>query len=252
MANMQEEIQKEINKFVTGSFRFGKEMCTMPVKKGRLGMINVSNYITSLHCSWVKRSHREDTDNWRSDLRQFTGDKITNLESSNISIFHPVLKNLSESFKIFKKSFISRGKNFFCSTLYGNPCLINNRREKIEVGSTILHKAGTDPDHGLLSGIKISEITTDGSNFINREQLSTLCITDFTAFEYNNIVNSVRDSWCLIKKTQQEEQVNALSIDDFLRKFKKGSKPFRRILDFDRCQKIELKKNQRVKTFFRL
>jgi hypothetical protein len=43
-----------------------------------------------------------------------------------------------------------------------------------------------------------------------------------------------------------------MSIDDFLKKFKKGSKPFRRILDFERSQKIELKKNQRVKTFFRL
>jgi hypothetical protein len=44
------EMQKAINSFVTGNFRFDKNMTTSPVNLGGLGIIDLNIYMQSLHC----------------------------------------------------------------------------------------------------------------------------------------------------------------------------------------------------------
>jgi hypothetical protein len=251
-ADLIEEAQIIMNKFITGKFRFSKELCTSPVNKGGLGMINLNNFITSLQCSWIKRAGQEDIDNWRTDLRSITGDNIYSIEPNNVSYQHPVLKTLAESFFKFKKSYFSTGRNFFKASLIGNPCLVNNKREKQLVGNTLLNNLPVQ--NNALSRITVGDISMDAIVFVSRQELSEICNVEYSAQEYNNIKTAIKDSWYLINKIQKNLPNNDCSdsISDFINKFKKGSKPFRRILDKLQGGNLILSKNQRIKTFFRL
>jgi hypothetical protein len=138
--NKANEIQQIINNFITGSFKFDKNKICLNPALGGLGMINIKNFITSLHCSWLKRTHREVTDNWRRNLVDIAGgnpilldprslDPDTAQDPDPIPV-HPVLYTIAKSFWEFKNSFFAIGRNFFGSHVLGNPRLVNNKLEK--------------------------------------------------------------------------------------------------------------------------
>jgi exonuclease III len=244
--NVLHEIQNTVNKFITGNFRFDKNLITASPNLGGLGMINICDYIKSLHCSWVKKAARSSIDNWRVDLRIISGTDPVNIEPARVPIFHPILKSLSNSFRQFKDSFFKQGKNFLKSNFYGNPCLVNNKREKVPVKDEILHNNRIDGP--FLPEIKIKDLLADNLEFLSMEQVRNVLRYDINLPEYERLKICVTDSLKLIKKFMIGEE--SLEISNFLKRFKKGSKPFRRI--FDNHRNSLLKKNKRTETFFRL
>jgi hypothetical protein len=64
------QLQKEMDSFVSGGLKISKNLISVPVKKGGLGMINIDEFITGLHCSWIKRAHSYTIDNWRLNLKK--------------------------------------------------------------------------------------------------------------------------------------------------------------------------------------
>jgi hypothetical protein len=68
-----QEIERLINSYVLGSFRFDKNAVSCSAASGGLGLINVDNYIISLQSSWIKRAHAAPVDNWRNDIHEISG-----------------------------------------------------------------------------------------------------------------------------------------------------------------------------------
>jgi hypothetical protein len=155
-----------------------------------MGMINISDYIKSLHCSWIKKAAKSGIDNWRVDLRSITGTDPIVLDPVKIPIFHPVLKNLASSFWSFKESFFRQGKNFLKSNFYGNPCLVNNKREKVPVNDAILHNNSIDG--AFLKKIKIKDLLSDENDFLNINQIRTILRYDISAEDYSNLKTCVK------------------------------------------------------------
>jgi hypothetical protein len=248
--------QEIINKFIIGTFRFSNKMCTVPANKGGLNMINVKNFVTSLHCSWIKRACAEDIDNWRSDLNNLTGGNIINLDPVQVPAYNPILKTLSESYSRFKKIFYTTGRNFFKSGLINNDLLILNRRSKIRAGLDLFRGSAANSDEVIrkYAQLTVTDLSADGVEFITLDELIQKTNIIYTARQFNDIKTAIKDSWYLIQKNNAlvEDPVSSISMRDFLFRFKKGSKNFRKILDAGAYKNTPLVRNQRVKTFFRL
>jgi hypothetical protein len=120
--------------------------------------------------------------------------------------------------------------------------LINNKREK----------SLWDPQNffglNVPNEVKVSHFTTDGVNITDINSLANLLGRNISIFEYNAIKTVFVDSWSLVKKFSSDEP--SLSLTEFLSRFKKGLKLFRKIFDRSDADLMEKKQNRRVKTFF--
>jgi hypothetical protein len=239
-------MQLLINDFVTGNLKIDKNRICLAPKEGGIGMINISNYINGLHCSWIKRAQLHRIDNWRADLHAITGGKPIDVNPKNLDKkSHPILHTLAVSWWTFKRKFLSKGKNFFKSTPENNPVLVNNKREKMPWDIRDIVPNGT-----VLNAVRISDCTDNGLQFKTRLEMSNQFGLVLSAAEYNSFKTAVSDSWNLIKKFSTDDE--CIDILEFLSRFKKGSKPFRKILDYYDEILMSGRQNRRINTFFNL
>jgi hypothetical protein len=251
-----QEMQETINKFISGPMRIGLQNVSLNIAKGGLGMINIKEFIISLQCSWVKRAQSSQIDNWRTSLAKISGNNV--LTTTPIGIDkneRPILYNISKSFYQFKECFYKINDNFLASYVMGNPLLINNSREKIKVGNDYILGcfAAPDPDPEQIANLKIHNFFTAEGDFLSRQDTNDILGLNFTVQGYQNIRECILDSNRVLQKVKTVSYDNTtVCIENFVKKFKKGSKTFRRTLETVRIGKIKCKTKSTVKTFFRL
>jgi hypothetical protein len=199
--------------------------------------------------STASRAEISCIDNWRVDLRELTQGKILNLDPAKVPVFHPILKILANSFWKFKQSFYSFGTNFFSSGFFGNPILIHNRRNINNVSDQILHH-GRNCDMDRLKNLRISDFTTNGTTFIGVNEARTKLDIQISDREYDDLRTCIRDSFLKIKKYVNTDA--GTEIGTFVRRFKKGSKPFRKMFEKYSVATNLAKLPRRTKTYFNL
>jgi hypothetical protein len=69
-AEQEKNLQKALNNFCIGKIRTAAKKLYTPLTEGGLGLIKLSEFITSLQCSWVKRITQHWGDNWRYDFKR--------------------------------------------------------------------------------------------------------------------------------------------------------------------------------------
>jgi hypothetical protein len=90
-----------------------KKKIYLPPNAGGLGLIKLSEYITSLQCSWIKRTIQHWGDNWRFDIKnKCYGNTLLANSSTFGNRDHPVLHNICHSFEKFVFAFTKKETNF--------------------------------------------------------------------------------------------------------------------------------------------
>jgi hypothetical protein len=105
--------------------------------------------------------------------------------------------------------------------------------------------AGTD-----INNLIIGDLSPDGVNLFEPDTITRKLGRRLNANEMSSLRTAISDSHTLIKKNFTPE--DGIGLNDFLVRFKKGSKPFRKVLDKMEADKIRGRQNKRVKTFFEL
>jgi hypothetical protein len=100
--------------------------------------------------------------------------------------------------------------------------------------------------------IKILNLLDNNNRCINKNELTTVLGAPVTQHNYDLIQRSINDSLYLAEKNRVSTGAQSLSLDNFITRFKKGSKPFRKVLSVDRESKIKCRSRPCIKTFFRL
>jgi hypothetical protein len=92
------------------------------------------------------------------------------------------------------------GRNFFQSPLFGNPRLINNKRDKIPVDAVTLFENMPDPVKERLRSASVQDFTEDGDNFFSRTDLLANKNINLSQPLYGTIKAIIKDSWQVLKK----------------------------------------------------
>jgi hypothetical protein len=229
-----------------------KDNITELVEKGGLGFVDINEYILSLQCGWVKRSAGSNIDCWRLELNSATGNNPT-LASADLfeKNANPILFNISWSFEKFKKSYFHRNENFMRSDIIGNPLLMLDRRSKRPC--TIVFWQSINVTKETLMRLKICDFFDANTTFKNVRAINNLLNTDLSIANYNSLKNIFTGSYESVSKAKLvTANLDPDSVLIFLRRFKKGSKPIRKVLEQFRYSKKTNLRSNKIKTFFKL
>jgi hypothetical protein len=245
-------MQGLIDNFVCGTMNISKKMINVEPIKGGLGMINISDYITALQCSWIKRGLDSNIDSWRSDLNDITGENIVNiLPTDIIEAEMPINFNISVSFGKFKERFYLTNDNFLTSFIIGNPLIINNKVDKRNIGNEIFLYDQANSDKKRLSKLVVHQFFNGEGEFIDLPAASLLMGIPLSVAQYGRICTAIKDTMTVIKNKKVNTLVPVnLSLTKFLTRFKKGSKKFRNIISLHSNHKIKCTSKRSTRTFF--
>jgi hypothetical protein len=236
-----EETQTIINNFILGKIRAGRGLVCMPPESGGLGFINLREFICSLQCSWIKRAFRSSIDTWRFTLNCITGTDVTAISPDMVDKdTNPKTHGIVESFVKFKAEFFLRNDNFLDSSIIGNPLLIDNIQRPVPVFNTVWTDENGFIRLNFLKDKKISDLLNIDSGIKAIGDMSETLQMNLSQRQYALIENTLKVSMKFVKKNRVETiAAEDPDIKKFLTRFKKGSKPFRKILSYRALKKIK-------------
>jgi hypothetical protein len=231
-------IQEMVDDFVIGGIRVNKSRYYIPTSEGGLGLIHVGTFLMAQKCSWIKRIHSNIIDNWRLHMVLKCPDyDITLLRKIDVDyVDNPILYGIAEAYELFVNCFSRIGTNYKVIPIFNNSLYCRSKS-----------------DSGLL------DINFFGKNFYNeyRTPIRKLRYVDcFVNGIFKDILQfqaegmtfpvstwmKLRSAILLAKKNFAEVETGSdpppdpQSINTFLTRFKKGSKPFRKINDLSTYQ----------------
>jgi hypothetical protein len=266
------EIGTTINNFIKGQLKINKDMFALDINKGGIGFIDLKKFIISLQCSWVKRAYSSTIDNWRLDLNKATQGNVEILTPEMFNKdTNPILHTIASSFVDFKHEFYLQNDNFINSSILGNP-LLKKKQNNGRIGR-VNNAGGPDPDPErhilsdeilkldfwaaagvvnlpMLSRILIGDLINDTGNIKTDPEIQE--ILNLAADKFDNFKKILLDSLRFVRKNKYPSYDRVENVNMFLKRFKKGSKNFRKILNNRKNEKIKCAQNSKVKTFFRL
>jgi hypothetical protein len=101
-----------------------------------------------------------------------------------------------------------------------------------------------------LKNLRISDFTNNGTTFIGVNEARTKLDIQISYREYDDLRTCIRDSFLKIKKYVNTD--TGTDIGTFVRRFKKGSKPFRKMFEKYSVATNLVKLPRRIKTYFNL
>ena len=116
-----ERINRIIEEFVTSNLVISKERIYSPVKQGGLGMVKLTNFLTGLKCTWVRRCCNNINDAWRWEFAERCGFR---LDSVRLQCYdrnrNPVIWQIAEAADRFQNAFWRCNKNYLNAPLFEN------------------------------------------------------------------------------------------------------------------------------------
>jgi hypothetical protein len=124
-------IQKALDNFAKGKLNVSVSKITISVEAGGLGLFNVEEFLMSQQCCWVFRAKKSCRDNWRNDIFELSFGNPLALSPKIINVNrHPILHSIACSFERLRIKFDKRNENYLTSTIFYNPMIFRETRDK--------------------------------------------------------------------------------------------------------------------------
>jgi hypothetical protein len=239
-------LQTLMDNFCQGHLRIAKKKLYTPPHEGGLGLIKISDYITALQSSWIKRVTQHWGDNWRYDVMRATyGNPLIATKNTFSRDQNPLLFNICSSFGIFKKSFEMKGSNFKKAFIFKNPLFKRGRNSNELLCEGFFGRDLPFEEYKKIARLKYEDLFMRGGP----KSLHSLNLD----FNLNlNLVVYMRLHEALqlfAGRIRNEIAVAPQSLEMFLKSFNKGSKPFRKILQYEENKSLNISNLNSVTTF---
>jgi hypothetical protein len=222
-------IENSMEQFVLKGITIAKDRVYLPVDRGGLGLFRLTDFISALQCSWIKRIYHFQNDNWRARLVSTGNGNVLNIVNDSWARARvgPVLKNIMKSYEHFIDKFTRQNNNFKVVPIYCNRAFGHGRGMLQKLDDVFFGINGETDDEvrGRLLAITWNDIT-NGENLFSIENLRRQTGLVLTQQQYNNIKSAFK---CAKNKYENNTTV-ATSINQFISGFKRGSQSFRRIM----------------------
>ena len=236
--------------FVKGNLTISKERLTLAPEEGGVGMIDLTDFIIAQQSCWIKKAYFCSRDNWGYDLKILSNGNCFTVAKENIDpVYNPILFNIVSSFEKFQCAFLTTNDNYKWGLLLNNPLIKRGRFDNSKLNANFFAQ---NPPLDMRKVAKLTfrdvfrdgnmrslwEINTDldlGLNLITYMRLGQACL---------NFFNSL--------KVGRNNNNSTISLWNFLKSFKKGSKQLRNILSLDRKGGIKICERRHVITFCRV
>ncbi len=216
---------------------------------GGLGLFEIGEYVTSLQATWIKRVMLRSHDNWRNDVRHLThGNPLVLNSNSIIKNRNPVIYNIARSWETFCKAFYKNNNNLLKAFILNNPAITRNRVDRGLLDINFFRQRNPIETEKL-ANIRVSDLLSEGTikplPAINQSLNIQLTVTT-----YMRLSLAITESINNIKRVNNDG--TSTKVENFLARFKKGSRNIRNILENDRLERKAGVKTKVVNNFLKV
>ena len=221
-----------IENFVRGPLNISKERMTLTREEGGIGLFDIKKFLGAQSCCWAKRAQNLD-DNWKLRLYAKSFGTTLNIRSRFYDpVSEPILYNIAKNFEIFLGGFTSAKENVRECFIFMNNFITYGGENPQTVGISFFGAEVFTAQKKQIGSILFSHILkedgTANSHAIFEQKTSVRIGLD----KYDSLRRICQDTLVTLENTQREPFQGKKTSDliTFCNRFKKGSKPFRKIL----------------------
>jgi hypothetical protein len=201
---------------------------TMTREEGGLGLFDIQIFLGSQVCTWAKRAQTLD-DNWKLRLYKGSNGNTLNLRCKNFNKNEePILFNIAYNMEKFQNILSKIGENYKEAYIVENECFMYGGENRKKFDSEFFGNDFFNSNRYKLGVLKFSALVDDNSEFLEYGSFLQKTGINITEEKFNVIKRSATE----VKEANDTVQTSKKGVDilTFCNRFKKGSKPFRRVL----------------------
>jgi hypothetical protein len=225
-----DNIQDLIDDFALDGLRINKARYYLPPCEGGLGLIHVGTFLMAQKCSWVKRTQAFTIDNWRLRLKLGCPNfDVSLLKKCDFdSICTPILFNIAEAYEIFLNCYSKIGNNHNVVPIFSNSSITRSRDDRRLIDIDFFGKKFYNENKNIIRKLTVPDCFS-GANFKSIPEFANdgLVLTV-------SLWMRLRSALLLYKNSLQPLPVSdeqPMPVIQFLSRIKRGSKPFRSVID---------------------
>jgi hypothetical protein len=198
---------------------------------GGAGLINIRDFLIAQKCSWIKRAAANVIDNWRLSLAIAApeGD-ILNIRACDIDpAQHMILHELAWAYEFFIGCFSLIDNNHLKNTVFQNAAFVRSGRDSLLLDINFFGKKYYNENKTRIRKLTFDDCFTDGK-FKSINDFTRDVGLVFPPTTWMNLQTAITYAKKILAKTSLADK-KGQSVNKFVSKSKKGSKPFRQTID---------------------
>jgi hypothetical protein len=223
-------IENLIETYVKGPLNISKERMTLPRGEGGLGLFKLETFLGSQCCTWAKRAQSLD-DNWKLRLyAKSLGNTLNIRERFYNPVEEPILYSIAKNMEKFHASLTVVKENIKNACIVLNPGIMyggENRR--------MLNEEFFGPEFFMENRYSLGRLTTkdilmENGRAIPHGEFIRKYGINLEEDKYNVLARACVEA---VESGTKVDKIEKTCVDltTFCNRFKKGSRPFRRILE---------------------
>jgi hypothetical protein len=226
-----QNIQTTLDSFALHGLQVSRDRRYLSPQDGGLGLFNFKNFLQAQKCSWIKRADAKCIDNWRYDLKMCAPDgNLMLLRTMDVNRNeHPILYNLASAFCNFSTALSKKDSNFKTGQIFLNPHFIRSGTDNGLIDIPFFTREIYDDCKSAIRNLTFEDCFMNG---IFRTKLQFrdigLRLNDTVWIRLRGAITHAKASFGSVPRENESTSVAA-----FVRGFKKGSKKFREIIEYD-------------------
>ncbi len=226
-------LQEMLDDFAIDGLRISKDRYYTPPSEGGLGLIHLGTFLMAQKCSWVKRTHSNTIDNWRLKLRLCCPNfDVALLRKVDVDpVTNPVIYGIAEAFELFVNCFSSIGLNYKLVPVLNNKTFCRFKDDSALLDIKFFGKNLYNAQKDRIRSLTFEDCFDDGTfKSVEQFEANGLILPISVWMRLRSFILWAKKKFrCL--ETGEETLPKPQSVNQFLLRFKKGSKYFRNIID---------------------
>jgi hypothetical protein len=232
--NILSDWEQFIHTFVSGNLNISIKRTFQSIEVGGLGLFKMNDFLMAQKMRWVISVHRDVDARWKELMNANGIQNVFRWHKSTHGHMNPVLEGLFEAVQQFKLSYAGINNNYKKLPVFGDPIFSVGMRTTRFLNLTDLNEVASEQTRQHI--IKATVCNVMQNNMIKprrtleEEWRGTIPVTLYDTLK----------RVCQTANTRFVHDIptSGVSIDTFIRDWKKGSKKFRKILSSSKNQYV--------------
>jgi len=242
------EMERVIGGYVKNRLNISTDRVFKEADIGGLGLPKITEFITAIQCSWIKKIYQSSNDLWRHNAWELTnGNCLTACQNVVRKNENPIIWNIFESWSKFTHVYYAQNNNF--KRMY----IMNNTFFTRSEGNNDLLDHAFFAQNPELDKTKLVKIRYDDISINGRmKEYNQLCADlamPITVATYFRMATAFRAFSQTLRGIEVQNNNTGLWLNTFLGTFKKGSKKVRNYFIKARVSAVDMTRNASVATF---
>jgi exonuclease III len=221
-------IETLIEGYVKGPLNISKARMTLPREEGGVGLFSVETFLSGQVCTWGKRAQTLD-DHWKIRLYKNSLGSTLNLRSRFFDpSAEPILHNIATKIEDFHGKLTTKKNNIIESFFVDNPAFTYGGELPQKFDERLFGVDNFSAHRYRLGNLKLAQFLDPNNRCVNHETVVQLIGFHITNEKYDNIRRCFNTISANI--VRPIALGSSVELKTFCNRFKRGSKPYRKIL----------------------